>query len=47
MMRSFIKCTLYQSYYGDRMKEDGIGGVCSTRGKMRKAFKIFVGKLQR
>jgi hypothetical protein len=40
-MRSFItKC-----YYGDQIKEDEMGGGCSTHGR-KKAYNILIGKLE-
>jgi hypothetical protein len=31
-------------YYGDEIKEDTMGGTCSTHGDMRNAYKILVGE---
>jgi hypothetical protein len=37
-MRSFITCTLLQ------VKEDEMGGACSTNGEKRNVYRILVGK---
>jgi len=36
MMRSFITCTLTKYYYGDKIKEDDLGGPYSTQGRDEK-----------
>jgi hypothetical protein len=43
-MRSFITCMLHEMLYGCQIKEDGIGGACSTDGEMRNAYSLLVVK---
>jgi len=33
-----------QRNYGDKVKEDETGEICSTHGEMRNAFKILIAK---
>jgi hypothetical protein len=44
IMRSFITCTLHQYYSGDQIKEDEMGGACSTHGRDEKCIQYFGGK---
>jgi hypothetical protein len=39
-MRCFMISTLHQIelYYGDRIKEDDMGGECITQGQMRNTY---------
>jgi hypothetical protein len=41
IVRSFITFTLHQCYYGDKVKEDEIGGACGTGGKYEKCTQYF------
>jgi hypothetical protein len=43
IMKSFIICMLHKYYSGDQIKEDKIGGRCSTHGRDEK-YNILVGK---
>jgi hypothetical protein len=38
--------SLPNTYKGDQIKEDEMGGTCSTYGEMRNAYKILIGKTE-
>jgi len=42
--RNFIACTLHQMLLDYQIKEDAIGGACSTYGKDEKWISISVGE---
>jgi hypothetical protein len=44
IIRSFITCLLHHLRY--QVKEDEMGGVCSTDGRDEKYIQILVGKLK-
>jgi hypothetical protein len=41
IMRSFITCTLHQCYNGGLIKNDDLGGACSTHGRLEKCTQSF------
>jgi hypothetical protein len=43
-MRSFITCTFAKYNYNYQVKEDEMGGACSTNGEKSNAYRILVGK---
>jgi hypothetical protein len=43
-MRRFIILLLTRCYYSDQIKENEIGGACSTYGETRNAYNVLVGK---
>jgi hypothetical protein len=47
IMRSFLTCTFSQILLGDYVKEDEMGGACSTRGRDEKYTKFWSGNVKK
>jgi hypothetical protein len=45
-VRNFITCTLHHTFYGDLIKEDEMGGACSTQVRDEQFIQHFFGKLE-
>jgi hypothetical protein len=47
MIRSFIICAFTRHFYGDKIKNNELGGVCSTYETDGNAYRMLVGKRER
>jgi hypothetical protein len=46
-MRNSINCTLHRILLGDQVKEDKMGGVCSSHGDIRMRIKYWLQSLKK